>query len=134
MFLMIMKPIEGYTRHVIIGTSEKTEVFSPHYFYENTQIHLPISNIWRTTTKPTQQESISAVGKHKESIFASTKELKASHAEIIKSFHKITGIKNINHCQLNKRTHNARMRNAIDSIETKLMDLYCGISIVLCCG
>lgn len=93
-----------------------------------------MSNIWRTTTKPTQQESISAVGKHKESIFASTKELKASHADIIKSFHKITGIKNINHCQLNKRTHNARMRNAIDSIETKLMDLYCGISIVLCCG
>lgn len=39
-------------------------------------------------------------------------------------------IKTINHCQLDKRTHNARMRTVIDSIETKLMKFHCVMSIV----
>lgn len=44
--------------------------------------------------------------------------------------YKIAHIKTINHCQLDKRTHNARMRTAIDSIEKKLMEFRCEMTIV----
>lgn len=39
-------------------------------------------------------------------------------------------IKTINHCPLNKRTHNARLQTAIDSIETKLIRFHCKETIV----